>query len=469
MDVLEVRLSDQVTLAVPPRLDSITAYVLLEQETWFEKELGFLTRWLKPGMTTIDIGANLGVYSLPMARLVGPEGRVFAYEPGSATRGLLERSRALNAATNLEIFGAALSDSEREGRLVFGASGELNALGDAGAGEAVHITSLDREDALRGWRSPDFVKIDAEGEEERILAGGKQFFERHSPLIMFEIKAAKTMNEDLRAVLPAMGYGLYRALVGAPFLVAVDPRLPLDPYELNLFAAKPACAKALHDEDLLIDAVSHWEPDPQTVSSVVGHAGPIDPDYARAMAAFAVWQSDDQPAQLRFAALVFACRVLSDLCNRAPSPARLSTYARVSWDGGWRGECVSALRQLALHLQHNVLQTTEPFWPASPRYDNIEPAPDAALWFTAAAFEQLERAQNYSTCFGVPTPMLAWSCGQPFASAEMHRRRALVAARAGMNPVVEPCLTHETPDHLNARLWSAGKVPGTRISPELPI
>ena len=159
MDTLEIRLRDQVTLTVPRRLDSITTYVLLEQETWFEKELGFLSRWLKPGMTAIDIGANLGVYSLPMARLVGPEGRVFAYEPGSETRRLLSRTRAANAAANLEILGFALSDREREGRLVFGPSSELNALGEAGDGEAVHITSLDREDASRGWRSPDFASL----------------------------------------------------------------------------------------------------------------------------------------------------------------------------------------------------------------------------------------------------------------------------------------------------------------------
>src|ERR1700731_2524476 len=108
MDMLELRLSDQVTLAVPGRLDSITTYVLLEQERWFEKELSFLSRWLKPGMTAIDIGANLGVYSLPLARLVGPQGRVFAYEPGREARNLLARSRTINAAANLRILGSAL-------------------------------------------------------------------------------------------------------------------------------------------------------------------------------------------------------------------------------------------------------------------------------------------------------------------------------------------------------------------------
>jgi FkbM family methyltransferase len=45
--------------------------------------MDFLHHWLRPGMTTIDIGANLGVYSLPMARLVGQTGHVYAYKPGS--------------------------------------------------------------------------------------------------------------------------------------------------------------------------------------------------------------------------------------------------------------------------------------------------------------------------------------------------------------------------------------------------
>src|SRR5262249_31376557 len=69
MEPLTIRLKDcDVRLVVPPSLSSITTYILLEQERWFEKELGFLARWLKPGMTAIDIGANLGVYALPMAR-----------------------------------------------------------------------------------------------------------------------------------------------------------------------------------------------------------------------------------------------------------------------------------------------------------------------------------------------------------------------------------------------------------------
>ena len=238
MNALELRTSDGVTLAVPASLQSITTYVLLEQESWFEKEMTFLRRWLRPGMTVIDIGANLGVYSLPMARLVGSKGQVFAYEPGSETRSVLEHSRELNAAANLHILPLALSDRERVGRLVFGGSSELNALGENGAGETVRITSLDREDATRGWPSPDFIKIDAEGEEERILTGGRNFFARHSPLVMFEIKAGHQINEKLRALFPALGYRLYRQLGDAPILVPDDPQQALDGFRTQSLRRK---------------------------------------------------------------------------------------------------------------------------------------------------------------------------------------------------------------------------------------
>src|SRR5215831_20833742 len=103
LNAIELKLSDAVTLAVPESLQSITAYVLLEQEAWFEKEMDFLRHWLRSGMTVIDIGANIGVYSLPISRLVGRTGCVFAYEPGTEARSFLQRSRKLNKADNLEI------------------------------------------------------------------------------------------------------------------------------------------------------------------------------------------------------------------------------------------------------------------------------------------------------------------------------------------------------------------------------
>jgi FkbM family methyltransferase len=412
---------------------------------------------------------------------VGPTGRVFAYEPGVEARQLLQQSRNINAASNLEIFALALSDREREGRLRIGASSELNALDDGEAGEPIRITSLDIESGKRGWPSPDFVKIDAEGEEERILAGGREFFARNSPLVMFEIKAGQRINEQLRDAFPAMGYRLFRLLAGAPILVPVDRQAPIDPYELNLFGCKPDRMRVLRNEGFLVDEIPAWEPDGDAIANgllalrqqafapmfgrLLDDARHIDPDYAKALAAFAAWRTSDAPAHIRCAALYFAYRTLAALCNRAPTTARFATFARLASEGGWRGESLTALSQMAAHIQRTPFQPMEPCWSPNPRFDNVAVTGDPALWFATAVLEQLERARSYSTCYSGLSSWLPWLCDQPVASLEMHRRKTLIAARGGANPVVPPCLQNDAADHLNAALWRSGAVPGTRVAP----
>ena len=462
-------------------MQSITTYVLLEQERWFEKEMDFLRHWLRPGMTVIDIGANLGVYSLPVAHLVGRAGQVFAYEPGSETRALLERSRELNAALNLNISPFALSDREREGRLVFSGSSELNALGDRGTGETVGITSLDSEDAARGWPSPDFIKIDAEGEEERILAGGQNFFARHSPLIMFEIKAGDRVNEKLRALFPAIGYRLFRQLGGAPVLIPDDAQQPLDGFELNLFAAKPDRVRALSQQGFLVEAIPEYVPSEddcksadifwrrQRFASLVNPSGgngtPTDSVYRNSLSAYATWRAADQPLATRCAALAFALHGLRASCARAPTAGRLSTLARVAWEWGARGESVGVLQRLLQNLGGGQINLGEPFWPACARFESVALGSQPANWFVGALAEQYELTFSFSSTFAGASPVLSWLCGQPFACSEMERRRVLIAARAGQRPIVPARLRKILPDHLNAKIWRAGRVPGTIIGP----
>src|SRR5215471_2817272 len=109
-----------------PADQSITAYVLIEQEDWFEKEIAFVRRLLQPGMRAIDIGANYGTYTLAMARAVGPDGRVWAYEPADATARYLRKSIARNGLANVEMVQAALSNRTGTGRLHLDSQAELN-------------------------------------------------------------------------------------------------------------------------------------------------------------------------------------------------------------------------------------------------------------------------------------------------------------------------------------------------------
>ena len=474
MRELLVKLANGSSMFVPATLDQITTYVLLEQEAWFEKELDFLHRWIGPGMVVIDIGANLGVYSLPLRRLVGPEGRVFAYEPGSRPRALLLKSAALDPGWNLEVIAAALSDGEREGRLSIGRSSELASLGGDGESEAVRITALDLEDRRLGWAAPDFVKIDAEGEEERILRGGRDFFARHSPLVMFEIRAGSAVNETLRDSFSAMGYGLYRLLAGAPLLVPVPPGAPLDAFELNLFAAKPDQAQALARAGFLVEDETVWRLEGDARANALEHlkaqsfsdrlaplfraSTALDPSYRDALAAYAHWRTAVAPPAERYAALTLACRRLETLCAEAPTFPRLSTFARAAWDASLRAKSVGVLQQLMAIATQRTIAVTEPLWPVCPRYETVDPGTDVATWLMAATVEQFERASTHSSQFGPPSPYLPWLCSTRFASAEMDRRMVLTVLRDGGRPTIPQRLRAPAADNLNPTIWRDGSL-----------
>ncbi len=477
MSEIALRMADGTEIVLPASLNAITTYVVLEQERWFEKETTFLAHWLRPGMTVIDIGANLGVYSLPMARLVGPDGQVFAYEPASETRRLLKISKKKNHAGNLHIVPAALSDSAREGHLVLGASSELNTLAGSGPGERVQITSLDAEDNARGWGRIDFLKIDAEGEEEKILAGAEGFIARHSPLVMFEVKAGDKPNENLLEAFIAKGFGIYRLLGGAPVLVPAGADEPLDGYELNLFAARPDRAAALAHDGVLVEAIPSWQPDEASravaldairaqtfapaFAQLLDDSTTIDPAYRDALAAYAAWRSADRPLPERVAALRFACDTLAALCQKEPSLARLSTLARIAWEFGRRALAVNALGMLAQILRLGTGRMVEPFWPAHPRFDAITPGAHVMEWFVVASLEQFELNAAFSSLYGTSGVDLDWLSRQPFVSAEIERRRILLRARNGQQMDVPPRLMTAAPDNLNASSWRGGLVPNT--------
>jgi FkbM family methyltransferase len=479
MNALTLHLSDGTAIAVPASLDAITTYVLLEQEAWFEKETAVVD-WFKPGDTVIDIGANLGVYSLPLARRIAPDGHIYAYEPASEARRFLERSRTLNRLDNLEIVAAAVSDRPREGRLVFADSAELHHLSTTNepvAGETVRIVSLDEEAKSHAWQNVAFIKIDAEGEEHRILDGGREFFARHSPLVMFECKARDDIDHAIAERFRKMGYGVFRLLHGAPLLVPVEQGEALDPHQLNLFAAKPDRTKRLAQDGHLIETQPPpWQPDEKARAAALDilkqqtfaaafrsffTEARLDQPYLDALAGYAAWRSDARPPAERYAALCFAHRTLHDLCENAATPARLTTLARCAGDLGLTVNCLDALNRVCRMGQQGQNTLDEPFWPANPRFETIPPEPHAGAWFVIGIAEQLERSTAYSSTFSTSPSTLDWLIGQPFVSAEMHRRRLLKYLKQGKRLSVPARLLVPGPDHINAEVWRAGLVPNS--------
>jgi len=109
------------------------------------------------------------------------------------------------------------------------------------------------------------------------------------------------------------------------------------------------------------------------------------------------------------------------------------------------------------------MNVSEPFWPASARFDGIDPGAQRGQWLLASAFEQFEQTAAFSSIFAPAEFDLEWLCAQPFVATEMERRRVLRRLAAGERVEVPARLRIPAEDHLNAEIWRAGLVPGTSI------
>ena len=127
-DSITLTLTDGVRIVVPDSLNLITPYVLIEQQDWFEDEIRFLRRLLVPGQKVIDVGANHGIYTLSMAKAVGPTGSVWAFEPASGCAALLAQGIAANKFDHVIVERSALSSQCGTGCLALNDHSELNAL-----------------------------------------------------------------------------------------------------------------------------------------------------------------------------------------------------------------------------------------------------------------------------------------------------------------------------------------------------
>ena len=156
---------------------------------WEPHLSGFLRRTVKPGMTAIDIGANVGFHSMLMASLVGSDGRVLAFEPNTENCRLIILSAAENGFKHIELFPIALADAP--GALCFSpAIGSNGHLLPSGRETLLHpnciIVAAMRLDEIVGDRRIDFIKADVEGAEYRALSGATRIIARDRPIITSE-------------------------------------------------------------------------------------------------------------------------------------------------------------------------------------------------------------------------------------------------------------------------------------------
>lgn len=142
--------------------------------TYERDKVDLLRRFVKPGMVAYDIGANAGYYTLLLSHLVGPSGRVYAFEPLPESLVNLTHHVRVNDVRNCEVVAAAVSD--RSGLAGF-RTAESNSMGSLVDGEAplrVPTVTIDQLVDEAGFEPPDIVKMDIEGAEAMALAGARE-------------------------------------------------------------------------------------------------------------------------------------------------------------------------------------------------------------------------------------------------------------------------------------------------------
>lgn len=156
-----------------------------------------IVRLVKPGMTVLDVGAHCGYFSVLLADLIGPRGKLLSFEPNPPMAALLRRTVAVNGFDGrTTIHEMALGEENGVATLQVPQNEPKNAHVVQGKGGPGMVeVPLRRADSLPGAVEADFIKIDAEGAEHAIWKGLKGVLARKRPLtILLEFAAVRYPN-----------------------------------------------------------------------------------------------------------------------------------------------------------------------------------------------------------------------------------------------------------------------------------
>ena len=147
-------------------------------------ERGMIRRLLRPGDVAVDIGANIGSYARFMSRRVGPNGKVFAFEPSADNFERLVRT--VGSLGNVEPIKAAVGNAT--GPLTLYESDELNvdhrAYDPGGARRLIEVDCYRLDDYFEPGQRVDFVKMDIQGFEYQALQGMRGVLEANEGITL---------------------------------------------------------------------------------------------------------------------------------------------------------------------------------------------------------------------------------------------------------------------------------------------
>jgi FkbM family methyltransferase len=192
--------------------------------SWNPEEYAAFRAAVRPGDLVLDVGANVGAYTLLFAQWVGPAGHVVAFEPAPLAAAGLRRHLALNGLTSrVEVLEAAVCDRSGTAPFHADAASGVNALASRGTPSSIEVltTTLDEFCSARDLR-PHVVKIDVEGAELAVLEGARRLLSDPEIRVFVELHpatwgASGTTAGAVAAALDALGF----------VAVALDPELDI--------------------------------------------------------------------------------------------------------------------------------------------------------------------------------------------------------------------------------------------------
>jgi len=181
---------------------------------WAPKDVELFKSLIQPGMTVLDIGANIGHHTVVYSSLVGHKGRVIAFEPQTVIYQILAANVAINGCLNTHIIQSCVGDSEGFAYLYpvsynnptnFGALGIDTAAAERGdkKGERCRIATLDQllSELAEPLTRCDFIKIDVQSYELFVLNGGQEILAKFRPVLFLEISPFWMLkNYDYREI-----------------------------------------------------------------------------------------------------------------------------------------------------------------------------------------------------------------------------------------------------------------------------
>ncbi len=228
-------------------------------------------RVLREGDTVIDVGANVGFFTMLSAALVGPAGKIVSFEPDERNRDRLNTNLALNSFNNVTLVGNPASNKVAPVEFFINSDDSGgNALWDPGQfpgntksqanRQTISMTTTTLDDALANYAAPPpkLIKVDTEGADQHVLEGARQLLTGAAvPFVIaelheFGLEKMGCSQATFRGFMESMGYSTFALFFNGALPKLIPPKTRVhSQYFINLLFSTPEMVSEYWPEEMI--------------------------------------------------------------------------------------------------------------------------------------------------------------------------------------------------------------------------